>query len=288
MRDNKWLDFISGNNTLLIENEKDFNKFKDFLEYLNLGKELKNYNTYKEWEHLAKINNHDYGYIIFEYQPYKGLTFGYNKESSKDWYGADPLTIKDIDLVEKVKNNEFNNKVEKFNQLCGDWDFRNTDMTEPHLQGIIIDNEYIKTSCEKFDVDLDDYVSCKSGIFFIPDFKDRFNKLDINNEFHVDLFINEIEALIDWNKINKVLNSDEKEIDEFNTITYVDESTLNKYVDNWVEHEKLPINDNLIYTKAKNKYVAVDNTTGDCFTEEFDSEEDTINWLLRKDYELEV
>lgn len=287
MQNNKWLEFITGNNTLLIDNENDFNKFKEFLEYLNLSDVLNKYNTYSEWEHLAKINNYDYGYIIFEFQPYKGLTFGYTKESSKNWYGDDPLTIKNIDLVEKVKKNILNRKIEKFNELCGDWDFRNIDMTQPHLQSIEINGEYLETYCEKFDVDIDDYISCKSGIFFMPDFKDRFNKLDIDNELYVDLFINEIDSLIDWDKINEILNSDDKLIEEYNSITYVDQSTVTKYVDSWINHEKLPIKDNLLYTKIEDKYMAVDNQTGICFVEEFDSEEDTFNWLLRKNLKME-
>ena len=37
-----------------------------------------------------------------------------------------------------------NKKLKEFENLCVDWDYRNIDMTEPHLQGIeIIDNDIL-------------------------------------------------------------------------------------------------------------------------------------------------
>ncbi len=44
----KWVDFLSRNNTLLINNEKEFNQFKKFLQHLGmidiLNKETEFYN----------------------------------------------------------------------------------------------------------------------------------------------------------------------------------------------------------------------------------------------------
>ena len=45
-------------------------------------------------------------------------------------------------------------RVDRFNQLCGDWDYRNIDMTQPHLSSISIDIDRYKVNvyCEKYDV----------------------------------------------------------------------------------------------------------------------------------------
>lgn len=96
-KNTEWLNFLSGGNSLLINNEKEFEKFSKFLDYLGLKSFLLNYNTYSEWQHLAKINNRESDYIIFECSPSKGITFGYTKESSLDWYGEEPYNVDIID-----------------------------------------------------------------------------------------------------------------------------------------------------------------------------------------------
>lgn len=63
-------------------------------------------------------------------------------------------------------------------------------------------------------------------------------------------------------------------------INYVEEKVLKEYIDNWNNHKELPIYDDLIYTKEEDKYIAVDNTSGDCWVEKFDSKEKAIKWLL--------
>lgn len=59
----------------------------------------------------------------------------------------------------------------------------------------------------------------------------------------------------------------------------VSKEFLNNYVDNWVEKKELPSNVSLIYCEDGNKYIGVDNTTNDCWVEEFESEKDVLNWL---------
>lgn len=69
-------------------------------------------------------------------------------------------------------------------------------------------------------------------------------------------------------------------------ITKVSHELLTKYVDNWVDKKELPIKEELIYCEDKNKYIAVDNTSSDCFVEEFDNEKDTLKYLSNE-YEKE-
>lgn len=96
-------------------------------------------------------------------------------------------------------------KLKIFEILCGDWDYRNIDMTEPHLQKIeIIDND-ILISCELFSTEIDDYVSCEGGIISNKNMIKEFNNLDLMNREKVLKFINEIENHIDWDEISKFL-----------------------------------------------------------------------------------
>lgn len=100
----KWLDFLTGVNTMMITNEQEFNKFRAFLDNLGLSKFLKNYREFSDWQHLSVINNHDPKCIIFEYQVGKGMTFGYTREDSIKWYGQEPLTVDVVDSFYKNSN----------------------------------------------------------------------------------------------------------------------------------------------------------------------------------------
>jgi len=116
-------------------------------------------------------------------------------------------------------------KLKAFEILCGDWDYRNIDMTEPHLQGIqIIDNHHIGISCELFSPDLDEYVSCDSGIIEDKKLVKKFKKLNLDNQDEVLNFISDINSLIDWDKVDndlygqveleKINMQDEEKIEE--------------------------------------------------------------------------
>ena len=62
-------------------------------------------------------------------------------------------------------------------------------------------------------------------------------------------------------------------------IKRVSKEFLNNYVDNWVEKKDLPSGATLIYCKDGEKYIGVDNTTNDCWVEEFNNETDVRKWL---------
>ena len=82
-----------------------------------------------------------------------------------------------------------NKKLKEFENLCVDWDYRNIDMTEPHLQGIeIIDND-ILVNCELFSPEVDDYVSCNGGIINDKNIVKKFEDLDLTNKEDVLDFI---------------------------------------------------------------------------------------------------
>lgn len=59
---------------------------------------------------------------------------------------------------------------------------------------------------------------------------------------------------------------------------------LRMYIDNCIEHKDLPINEDKIYSdEICGGYIAVDNSTGDCFVEEFKTERQVHEWLLGKE-----
>lgn len=108
-------------------------------------------------------------------------------------------------------------KLEEFEHICGDWDYRNMDMTEPHLQSIQIIGNDILTNCELFSTDIDDYISCMGEIINDNNLVRKFKKLDLNYKPEVLDFISEIESKINWDKVNKSLYdevSKEKEQEE--------------------------------------------------------------------------
>lgn len=62
-------------------------------------------------------------------------------------------------------------------------------------------------------------------------------------------------------------------------IKCVTKKLINEYINCWSENKELPLRENLLYAKDDNKYIGVDNKTGNCWVEEFDKENDVIQWL---------
>lgn len=77
-------------------------------------------------------------------------------------------------------------------------------------------------------------------------------------------------------------------------ISYVDESVLNEYIKNWEKHKDQTFNNNLLYSNIDDIFIAIDNSTGDCWTEEFKTEKAAQKWLFgcdfikEEDIEIEV
>lgn len=95
----KWIEFLSHNNTLMVTNEKEFNSFKKFLIKLDIIDILGKNTDYIEWKSLARINGKNPNCILFEYDNYRGLTFGSTIEESKQYYGTEPLVVDDLEIL---------------------------------------------------------------------------------------------------------------------------------------------------------------------------------------------
>lgn len=107
--DYKWIDFLSGNNTIKVTNENEFNKFKDFLKYLGITDILNGTNTFSEFQSLAHINNLDENIFLFEYVNHKGLTWSDDIKKSIEWYDKEPINVSELEIFD-IKTEEKSSK----------------------------------------------------------------------------------------------------------------------------------------------------------------------------------
>lgn len=108
-----------------------------------------------------------------------------------------------------------NNKIDKFNEMCGMWDFRNIDMTKPHLSSIEIKNNTIFLYCEIFSPALDDYIDCYACKIKDKELLKMFKNLDLSDNSAVSDMIGYFEMEIDWDLVSDKLSEKlEKEIDK--------------------------------------------------------------------------
>lgn len=93
----KYLRFLSGNNSVIVRNEREFYALKHIMSVLGKGKEFDTFGDYSKCKHLFEINERNEDYMIFEHQMFKGFSFGYTIQSSEDWYGEKPIELKDLE-----------------------------------------------------------------------------------------------------------------------------------------------------------------------------------------------
>lgn len=145
-------------------------------------------------------------------------------------------------------------KEKAFEIICGDWNYRNIDMTEPHLQSIQIIGNKIGISCELFSSSIDDYVFCDGGIIDNKQLVKKFKQLKLNNKYDVLKFISDIDNLINWKQVeinlydqvklekNKLKNTEREEQEEYKDIdSYHDNEVVivpaQKLGDGWNWHK---------------------------------------------------
>lgn len=120
----------------------------------------------------------------------------------------------------------YEDNVNTFNQIIGEWDFiqgyTGSDVVDPHIGYIQVNNNTIQVSCEIWDPDVDDYVSCDGGSFEAPEIIASLNKADFDNSFNVyevaSPIYSDISQLIDWDKVSSELFAlRDKELEEENS-----------------------------------------------------------------------
>ena len=106
------------------------------------------------------------------------------------------------------------NKAKKFTNLCADWDYRNIDMTDIHLESLKIQKNKISLSCEKYSTKLDTYISADIFEIESKELVDEFNMIDLENREQVLNFASKLESYIDYDKAEILLNEKEQNMVE--------------------------------------------------------------------------
>ena len=103
-------------------------------------------------------------------------------------------------------------KTKRFTELCGDWDYRNIDMSNVHLESLKIQKDKLILTCEKYSSQIDGYVSCPACEVESKELVCEFRLLDLENREHVLNFMSKLENYIDHKKVERELNNKEKEL----------------------------------------------------------------------------
>lgn len=108
-------------------------------------------------------------------------------------------------------------KLDEFNKLCKDREYRDIDITKPYVETIDISKvtyDRILVWCELYSPELDEYFSCDGGVFINKDLIDKFKRLDLKNKKSVLDYISCIESKVDWKSVSKKLYDDAEKFKE--------------------------------------------------------------------------
>lgn len=98
-----------------------------------------------------------------------------------------------------------------------------------------------------------------------------------------------VEIMNDEDNVLYCCDSDSEEFYiENETIACVSRDIIHSYINDWSEHKEQTIKNDKLYCRDNNVFIAIDNTTGNCWVEEFETEKAAQNWLLGKDKQEEV
>lgn len=97
------------------------------------------------------------------------------------------------------------------------------------------------------------------------------------NYAYLEVLDNEDKLIFDTDGINEEYYEKHK----YQTKIYkVSPEELNEYVDRWTDKKELNLDYSLLYCQKENFcYVAVDNSSGECYVEEFETEAQAVYWL---------
>ena len=80
--------------------------------------------------------------------------------------------------------------------------------------------------------------------------------------------------------LERILEFDNIRQEQRRKIHKVKTNVLNYYIDYWNRHILEDDRELLYgYDEESGKYIAIDNTSNNCWVEEFNSEQDCLNWL---------
>lgn len=104
------------------------------------------------------------------------------------------------------------NKARKFTELCGDWNYRNIDMSNILLKSLKIKKDNLILSCEKYSNKIDGYICCPACEIQSKELINEFNILDLENKNKVLDFMSKLDNYIDYEKIESLLSEQEEKM----------------------------------------------------------------------------
>lgn len=150
---------------------------------------------------------------------------------------------------------------------------------------------YKKDSKEEYSIEFwetDWHRDAGEGLYYYESYLNYEDAIKKARQLFEDNNYSSIEVL---NNKNETLYFRDNESEEFNLnnnkFCKVSKEIVDEYIDNWMDNKKLPIKENKIYCEMiSSGYLAIDNSTNECFVEEFDTEKQVHDWLLGKDLEM--
>lgn len=103
-------------------------------------------------------------------------------------------------------------KAKRFTELCRDFNYRNIDMSNIHLESLKIQKDNLILYCGKYLNEIDDYISCSACEIQSKELVNKFKSLDLENKIDVIDFIAKLESHIDYKVVEKNLNEIEKKL----------------------------------------------------------------------------
>ena len=152
----------------------------------------------------------------------------------------------------------------------------------------------------------------KNAIDILEDlYGEAYSTIEKDSKEHIDLYLNAkcpdcssnlyVSDLIDYSYLCKkcdenfydfelpdeawYLKNDNKYNLNSEKIQKVDRNVISEYISCWDEGKPLPVDKDMIYTQDGSLFIAIDNTNNECYVEEFDTEEEVLNWF--NDFENE-
>lgn len=142
--------------------------------------------------------------------------------------------------------------------------------------------EYEEYSIEYWETDW--HRDAGEGMYYDKTFSSYDAAIKKARELFIDNNYASIEVL-DSNNEAVYCRDDESEEFYFDDdkISCVDSDVVNKYIDNWTNKKEQTFSGDKLYCSDNNLYIGVDNSTGNCWVEEFNTEKEVQKWLLGKD-----
>ena len=213
-----------------------------------------------------------------------------NDENGEVW---DDLTI-NLPHKELEDNYIFVNpniQDDLLNKLCETGVFLNLYRIEDYdYRMIIVNKDFLKHYVDDYRIEMWETENDREQ-GFSTSYDEHFNIFNDALKMARDLYgDDELASIMIMNHDESVYCRDKDTYETFyiknDKFSKVPQAILDEYIDNWMDHKDLPINEDKMYSNQLGSgYIAVDNSTNECYVEEFDTEEQAQKWLLGKEKE---